>query len=357
MNWKTVHHVRASVAAAAAFLVLLPVGCFGQRRDKRERGPAAAAGASAGAIQATGVALTPAHFPRHNDADIRRMFELGKQVGPYAIFIYQWSQPDFVGVARKVTDVSRAMGLTPVVGLSPTKLSGMRGEYDLPKSIDRIRRPSFGDKPVYESFLRDAVELAKLKPPYLCLATEINLLAFKDIKEYIYFAHVYKVAYGLVKKESPDTKVFVSFQWDFLYDMYKKEPNKLDEQKKLIDIFRPELDVLAFTSYPGDRFDAPSGIPADYYSMISRYLKPGDPVMFMEIGWPTTGKGTPEEQADFVRRLPQLVGPLHPMLVAWSLLHDVGGGPLGGDLSSTGLFQSNGTEKPAFAAFRNLGKH
>jgi hypothetical protein len=317
--------------------------------------PANCAGASGQAIQATGVALTPAHFPNHKDADIRQMFEQGQQVGSYAVFIYQWSQPDFVDVAKKVTQVSRAMNLTPVVGLSPTKLSGLRGDYDLPRAISSIRNPSFADKPVHEMFLRDAVELAKLKPEYLCLGTEINLLAFKSIKEYLYFAHVYKVAYQMVKKESPNTKVFVSFQWDFLSDMYKKEPNKLQDQKKLIDVFRPELDVLAFTSYPADRFGSPAEIPADYYGNIEKFVKPGDPVMFMEIGWPSTGKGSPEEEAQFINRLPQLMKPVHPMLVAWSLLHDVGGGPLGGDLSSTGLLKSDGTEKPAFSAFRKLG--
>ena len=340
-----------AVAALCGMCAIVPANCSGLGGKKHARTSAPSASQ---AIQATGVALTPAHFPKHNDADIRKMFELGQQVGPYAIFIYQWSQPDFVDVAKKVTQVSRAMNLTPVVGLSPTKLSGMRGEYDLPRSIASIRNPSFSQKPVHESFLRDAVELAKLKPPYLCLATEINLLAFKDIKEYLYFAHVYKVAYDMVKKESPNTKVFVSFQWDFLSDMYKKEPNKLEDQKKLIDVFRPQLDVLAFTSYPGDRFSKPSDIPADYYENIEKFVKPSDPVMFMEIGWPSSGKGSAQEEADFIGRLPQLLGPVHPMLVAWSLLHDVGGGPLGGDLSSTGLLKSDGTEKPAFSAFRKL---
>lgn len=342
---------------AILILALCPSLFARQKKNKKKAAPipVSASASSSSAIGATGVALTPAHFPRHNDKDVRDMFDLGKQLGSHAVFIYQWGQPDFVSVAGKVINVSNAMQLTPVVGLSPTKLSGMRGEYDLPKSIQSIRNPSFSQKPVYESFIRDALALAKLKPAYLCLATEINLLAFKDIKEYIYFAHVYKKTYELVKKESPNTKVFVSFQWDFLYDMYKKEPGKLAEQTKLIEIFRPELDVVAFTSYPGDRFSRPSEIPPDYYSMIGRYLKPGEPVMFMEIGWPSTGKGTPAEQAEFVQALPQLLGPLHPMLVAWSLLHDVGGSPLGGDLSSTGLLDSNGTQKPAFTAFRALG--
>jgi hypothetical protein len=41
-------------------------------------------------------------------------------------------------------------------------------------------------------------------------------------------------------------------------------------------------------------------------------------VMFMEIGWPSAGKGSPASQQQFVARLPELLGPLHPLLVAWS---------------------------------------
>jgi hypothetical protein len=306
------------------------------------------------AIDATGVALTPPHFPHQTDADIQQMFAMGKQVGTYAIFIYQWSQPDFKAVAEKVTEASHATGLIPVLALSPTQLGGARGELDLPANLNSVRHRSFSEKPIYESFLRDAVDLAKNKPPYLCLGTEINMLAFKDIHEYIYFAHIYKNAYTLVKKESPNTKVFVSFQWDFFYQMYKEDPKKVDEQKKLIDIFRPELDVLAFTSYPADRFGSPSEIPADYYSTLSRYSKPGDPVMFMEIGWPSSGKGSLTSQQQFVARLPELLGPVHPMLVAWSLLYDVGSGLPGGDLGSTGLLNSDGGVKPALAEFEKL---
>jgi hypothetical protein len=318
--------------------------------------PATGEAPANGTIGATGVALTPPHFPHQTDADVRQMFATGKQVGNYAIFIYQWSQPDFKAVAQKVTEVSQATGLIPVLALSPTQLGGARGELDLPASLNAMRHRSFSEKPIYESFLRDAVDLAKTKPPYLCLGTEINMLAFKDIHEYIYFAKIYKTAYALVKKESPNTKVFVSFQWDFFYQMYRKDPNKVEEQKKLIDIFRPELDVLAFTSYPADRFATPSEIPVDYYSTLSRYSKPGDPVMFMEIGWPSSGKGSPASQQQFVARLPELLGPVHPLLVAWSLLYDVSSGLPGGDLGSTGLLTTDGTAKPALAEFEKLNK-
>lgn len=305
----------------------------------------------------TGVALTPPHFPHHSEDDVRQMFVMGKRVGTYGIFIYQWSQPDFKTVAKKVSDTSNSTGLVPVLALSPTQLTGGRGELDLPANLKQVRHPSFAEKAVYENFLRDAVDIAKSKPPFLCLGTEINMLAFRDIHEYIYFAHIYKTAYDLIKKESPKTKVFLSFQWDYFFEMHSKNPNKLDEQKKLIDIFRPALDIVAFTSYPADRFRKPADIPANYYSKISEFVKPNDPIMFMEIGWPSTGRGSLSTQQQFVARLPELLGPTHPMLVAWSLLYDVGSALPGQDLGTTGLLKSNGEAKPALAEFEKFKKY
>jgi hypothetical protein len=307
-------------------------------------------------FRALGIALTPAHFPRHTGKDVEEMFRVGKQVGDVAVFIYQWSQPDFKDVAAKVIKLSADSNLTSVLAISPTRLAGMRGEYDLPEGVRKRvgRNPSFDDPKVFEPYIADALDLARLKPPYLCLATEINLLAFRDIKQYIAFAHIYKKTYAEVKKISPATKVFVSFQWDFLYSMDVKEPAKVKEHSKLIDIFRPELDVLAFTSYPAITYSSPTAIPRDYYQKIYDHISRTDPVMFMEIGWPSTGKGSESSQVEFIRALPGLMAQVKPSVLAWSLLHDVGGGALESDLGNTGIISSDGRPKSGFAAFKEL---
>src|SRR5271165_4330968 len=235
-------------------------------------------------FSSTAVALTPANFPHHTPKDVDDMFRLGTEVGNGAVIILQWSQPDLQNIAQTMVKRSMDSKLTPILAISPTKLEGMRGEYDVPEYVrtaTRGKKLSFGEKFVYEAYIKDVLELAKLHPPYFCLATEINLLAFKDIQEYIRFAAIYKKVYELVKKVSPETKVFVSFQWDFFQLMDSKEPNKIAEHSKLIDIFRPKLDVLAFTSYPADHFPNPSAIPAKYYEQIYLHIKPTDPVMFM----------------------------------------------------------------------------
>jgi hypothetical protein len=305
-----------------------------------------------------GVALTPANFPSHTSNDVTEMFRLGKEAGDVAVFIYQWSQPDFKTVAAKVIEASRAAGLKPVLSLSPTKLEGARGELDLPAQVRQKagRQPSFKDKNVYMAYITDVLDLARLKPPFLCLATEINMLAFRDINEYVAFAHIYKKLYPEIKKISPATKVFVSFQWDFYYIMDTKDPNKISEHSKLIDIFRPELDIVAFTSYPASHFPEPSAIPTNYYDKILTHTHPGDQIAFTEIGWPSQGKGSQQAQEQFITRLPGLLAKTKPFQVDWSLLHDVSIGALNADLSTTGLLTRTGGKKPAFKAFQQLRK-
>jgi hypothetical protein len=305
----------------------------------------------------TGVALTPRNFPRHSPEDVRAMFDEGKEFGEYAVFIYQWSQPDFLNVAKIMIDESRKRGYTPIVGLSPTVLSGVRDEWDVPESVRRKVKGklSMSNPDLHLDFIEKAIELAKLKPDYLCLAPEINFMAFKNIKEYVTFAGVYKKLYPVIKKESPDTKVFVSWQWDFYRIMDDKNPKKVKENSKLIDIFRPELDLVAFTSYPADHFSSPDDIPSDYYARIYDHVERRDEVMFMEIGWPTTGKGSDREQVEFIERLPALMKNVRPRVLAWSLLHDVRGSGLNSDLATTGLRSSDGKAKSEAAkAFRDL---
>ncbi len=306
---------------------------------------------------ALGIAPTPAHFPNHSPADVQDMFRESGQLGSFVVFIYQWGQPDFMSAARQMMKMSMDAGLTPILALSPTKLSGMRGELDLPTQLQRSagRRPFFADRPIAQPYKGAVRDLANLKPPYLCLATEINLLALADIKQYVGFAKIYKEAYHEVKKISPGTQVFVSFQWDVLKAMDVKEPGRVQEWSKMIEIFRPELDLVAFTTYPTVSFPSPASIPADYYGHIYDHIGQNDKVMFMEVGWPTTGKGSEASQAEFIRRLPALMGPARPSIVVWSLLHDVGSGILSSDLATTGLITQDDKRKSGFDAFKQLG--
>jgi hypothetical protein len=300
------------------------------------------------------IALTPRNFPDHSIADTDAMFKLGAELGRGAVFIYQWSDPALKTIPRVLLAAAKESGLTPIVGLSPTSLDKSRKELDLPATL---RKPgvSFDDPEVRRAFVAAAEELAKFEPPYLCLGTEINFFALNGAKAYVGFAAAYKEAYRAVKKISPSTKVYVSFQYEFLRLLDHKEPDKLDEHRKLIDVFRPELDLVAITTYPVDAYDEPGKMPSNYYAHVRRYLQKDDAVMVMEVGWPSAGQGSTEQQRAFVKRLPELLAEVKPVLTAWSMLHDVKQGVFGADLATTGLYTGEGEAKPAAVEWKALG--
>lgn len=77
--------------------------------------------------------------------------------------------------------------------------------------------------------------------------------------------------------------------------------------------------------------------------------------MFMEIGWPAPSPKDYNDQGDFIKRLPVLMENVKPSILTWSLLHDVGISQLSGNLAATGLITKNGSPKPPFQLFKELG--
>jgi hypothetical protein len=227
-----------------------------------------------------GIAITPRNFPNHTAADVDEGFRLAREVGQHAVLIYQWGEID-PAVVRAMLEKTAQHGLVPVLGLSPTTLDQGRKELDLPARVRRRAgaNVSFSNPVIRRSYVAAVTELARLKPPYLCLATEINLLAMQRLPEYLHFATLYKEAYRAAKAESPQTRVFVTFQWEWMRILDAKEPDRIAEHSKVIDIFRPQLDLVGLTSYPSPFHGAPAELPPDYYTWMFRHIRPGDPVI------------------------------------------------------------------------------
>ena len=305
----------------------------------------------------TGVAPTPRNFPRHTGADVEAMFKQSAEVGSVAVFTYQWSQPDFIDIAGKMMALCRQHKLSALLALSPTRLDA-RGKLDAPKALAAKLggKLSFSEPEIAEEYTRAALELAKLKPAYLCLATEINFLALENSREFLVFAALCRQIYPKLKAASPETKVFVSFQWDIARAIDEKEPAKIAEHTRLIDVFRPALDVIAFTSYPFEIAASPEKLPADYYDGILKHVGKDDVIIFPEIGWPSGGKSSEVLQEAFIKRIPALFKKAKPGFIAWSLLHDVDIPEFSVNLGSTGLLTGKGSAKPGLAAFKALNR-
>jgi hypothetical protein len=302
-----------------------------------------------------GIAITPRNFPHHTAADVEEAFVLAREVGRHAVFIYQWSEIDS-SVVSAMVDKARRLGLVPIVGLSPTSLDQGRKELDVPARVRQRAGAnlSFSNRAVRSSYVKAATDLARLKPPYLCLATEINLLAMQRLPEYLRFVTLYKEAYRAVKAISPATKVFVTFQWEWMRILDAGELDRIGEHSKVVNILRPELDLIGLTSYPSAFHETPADLPADYYTWMLRHIPPSDEVMLMELGWPTAGSGNEAEQLGFIERLPELLKGVNLVGVEWALLHDVQLGAFDADLNTVGLRYRDGRAKPGYGAFRAL---
>jgi hypothetical protein len=307
---------------------------------------------------APGIAITPKNFPAHTIGDVKDAFQLAKALGDHTVFIYQWQHLD-LKVAEMMVTMSRKAGMNPILGFSPTTLDQGRKELDLPPDIRRKAGAaiSFANPVIRKAFKNTAVELARLKPAYLCLATEINFLAMQRLPEYLHFAGLYKEVYREVKRVSPDTKVFVSFQWEWVRILDAKEPFKIKEHSKVIDIFRPELDVVGLTTYPSYFHKTPADLVPDYYSWVYRHTRKSDEILLMEVGWPTGGSGSELEQLAYIRRLPALLEQVNVSVVAWALLHDITLPEFDADLSTVGLITNGGQKKPGFREFKALRSH
>ena len=303
----------------------------------------------------TGIAITPRNFPAHSVKDVDEAFRMAAGLADHAVFIYQWHALD-INVVRLMVEKSRISGLKPILGLSPTTLDQGRKELDVPPDIRRKAGPpvSFANPVIRMAFVKSVKALARLHPPYLCLATEINFLALQRLTEYLHFASLYKEAYQAVKQVSPKTKVFVSFQWEWVRILDDREPHKIKEHSKVIDIFRPQLDVVGLTTYPAPSHRSPADLPDDSYSWMHRHIESTDEVLLMEVGWPTGGNGSEAEQQAYIRRLPKLFGRVNVSVIAWALLHDVGLAEFDANLNTVGLVSRNGQKKSGYTDFKNL---
>jgi hypothetical protein len=214
-------------------------------------------------------------------------------------------------------------------------------------------------------------------PRYLGLASEINTYMDAHPEDAPNFISLYNEIYTLVKDESPQTQVFVTFQWDDLNNMFPQpeEGNRRPYQVnwEQIEAFEPNLDVWAISSYPYFVFPSGDGIPAEYYTpLLQRTTKP---LAIAEGGFSSREVGeiacTPEDQVAYLNALHDQLG---PRLAFWvnTLMDDFnldsyarqmekdGRNPQDavalGNFAYIGLRSADGSPKPALAVWDSFRK-
>jgi hypothetical protein len=168
----------------------------------------------------------------------------------------------------------------------------------------------FSTPEVRAAFKNFALRLAReFQPRYLGLASEINTYLDAYPADAENYRSLYRETYAAVKEESPDTQVFVTFQWDDL-NRLDGDGTPYEVKWDQVEAFEPYLDVWAISSYPYFFFETPGDVPEDYYTpLLDRTEKP---LAVAESGWTSESveswRGSPAYQSDYLSLLDGQIG-------------------------------------------------
>jgi hypothetical protein len=172
------------------------------------------------------------------------------------------------------------------------------------------------------------------------------------------FQSVYFEAYDAVKRASPHTLVFPTFQYEAMIGALRSG-ERAQVTWSLVNRFEPKIDMLAVSSYPFTLYKSPDEIPPNYYQALRGRLD--RPIALTSIGWPSNAPGldliqAEAAQANFLRRVLADADALRAGMVVWYLARDpiVDLGPSFAPLSTIGLFTPDGRSKPGLQLWRLL---
>lgn len=225
---------------------------------------------------------------------------------------------------RNLVQLARVNGLSVIFVIDPLNGLNRREFSGLPTGW----AANFGNPDVRAAFTNFAVWIAReFQPDYLGLASEINSYMDAYPDDAANYLSLYNETYAAVKAESPDTQVFVTFQWEDLNNLWQFAAEgraAFDINWEQIEMFEPNLDVWAISTYPYVPFPSGTDIPDDLYSALLE--RTDKPLAVSEGGYTARAigpvSGTPEDQAAFLNAVHDQVG---SRLVFWvyTLLNDI----------------------------------
>lgn len=251
-------------------------------------------------------------YPNITTEHIDATMDVIATMGSFASLIWFWSNRPVLANITPLISMMHEHGLKSMVQIGPTWL----GAASPPEGFTK----SFADPRTRALYLYDVEEIARGKPDYLVLMTEANLTYRFARPDFEAYRTLYTDAYNRVKAISPNTQVGVSHLYPLWFADYVV--NGIDVPAML-----GPSDFYAFTTYPQwlvteGHFPTIADIPEWFHGVV-RTAYPDESIIFSEVGWASKGRGSPEQQAEFVRELPRLLSGANPTLISWAVLSDL----------------------------------
>ena len=321
---------RPAVLALASFLVSVLIACGQQaappaestRAPRVESGPPRAYRLGFSALPAT---LT--------DAGYEAAFDLAADYGEVLLIQRPPSWSDFLpGASVSATlrdataaerEAARSRKLQLFVALDPFDPAARERLANLPGGHEG---KDLGDSALRHAFVAEAKYIAvNYRPAYLALGMEVNATYERNPAQYARFVEAYREAYDAVKASSPETKVFVTFQYEQLLGVIPWEPAHAPRWE-LLEAYDRRLDAFAITTYPSFAYPVARRIPPEYYRQVQQ--RTTLPVLFAATGYSSgpsregVNSSTPPEQRRYVQRLFADADQLRSPLVVWLIGRD-----------------------------------
>ena len=291
---------------------------FGDAGDDRLRGDSSDVALEGGPGKNTvttdrkepfGIVINPANMPDSSAADTLLAFD---QVAEVASMV-----SIFWGFPGQEDLESRLAMIPPIHALGMKSFFQIQVQFVGTPTTPKGMPQTYADPGVRALLLDNIRRIMEFKPDYVNLAPEANLLYLFGREEFDLYAGLYREAYALIKQLSPQTQVGVS-QHYLIFRGY--------EQTEVLDILGPR-DYVAATTYPiwmmdREHIKSPADLSPKYYSWL-RETFPNEHIIFSEVGWPNSNRSTSKMEAEFIRRMPVLLGAAQPDWVAWTMLHGV----------------------------------
>jgi hypothetical protein len=262
-------------------------------------------------------------FPTPAEVSLQAVFDIYKKIGQHGnVVLMQREVPwnEFVksanGESKAIEDIhnqyilAHQNNLDVIFIVDPLNGLNRREFINLPFGW----KSSFGNPDIRSAITNFTLRVVReYKPAYLGLGSEINTYADTSPDDFPNYISLYEEIYSLVKAETPDTKIFVTFQWEEMNNLIPglnpdRKPYEVNWNQ--MEVFEPHLDVWAISSYPFIAFPTGADIPADYYApLLDRTNKP---LAVAEGGFPSIARGnfpgTQQDQVDYLKAIHDQIG-------------------------------------------------